>query len=79
MSELQVNDVICGKYVDNSNRYFKVMKVTPQKVKVQRLKYRRGPSGEDLGPSTTAYGPELIMTKKDDLSATHYGMICTRM
>lgn len=79
MSELQVDDIICGQYVDLSNRYYKVIKVTPQKVKVLRLKVRVGSGGEDLGPGTTTYGPEIIMTKKDEFSATHYGMICTRM
>lgn len=79
MPELQVDDVIRGQYVDLSYRYYKVVKVTPQKVKVLRLKYRAGPGGEDLGPGITTYGPEIIMTKKDELSATHYGMICTRM
>jgi len=79
MSELQVDDVIRGYYVDMSPRYYKIIKVTPQKVKVLRLKHRFGPDGANLGPGITTYGDEFIMTKKDEFSATHYGMVCTRM
>lgn len=79
MSQLQIDDVICGYYVDGSPRYYKVMKVTPQKVKVLRLKHRLAPDGTNLGPGITTYGNEHIMTKKEELSATHYGMTCTKL
>ena len=79
MSELQVDDVIRGYYVDMSSRYYKVIKVTPQKVKVLRLKHRFSTDGTDLGPGHSTYGEEKTMTKKGELSATHYGMECTRM
>lgn len=79
MSQLQVDDVLMGRYVDNAPRYYKVLRVTPKKVKVLRLKHRFAEDGTDLGPGTTTYGKELIMTKKDEVSATHYGMVVTRM
>jgi hypothetical protein len=73
MSQLQIGDIIRGYYVDQSPRYYKVIKITPHKVKVLRLKHTRD------GPGKTTYGQEIIMTKKEDFSATHYGMICSRI
>lgn len=56
MSELQVGDVLRGQYVDLSPRYYKVMKVTPKKVKVMRLKHRFAEDGTDLGQESLLMG-----------------------
>lgn len=79
MSVLQVGDVIRGYYVTGDSRYYKVMKITPMKVKVLRLKHRFDAEGRDIGPGHTTYGKEHVMTKKGELSAMHYGMECTRL
>lgn len=79
MSALQVGDIIRGYYVDASPRYYKVMKVTPQRVKVLRLTHRFSPDGAELGPGANTYGTEFTMTKKGERSASHYGMIFTRL
>jgi len=79
MSLLQVGDVIMGQYVDLSPRYYKIIKVTPQKVKVLRLKVT-AETKLDIKPlpSTITYGDEITMTKKGDYEATHYGMVCSK-
>lgn len=79
MSLLQVDDVVVGKYVDMSNRYYKVVKVTPMKVKVYRLKTRFDETGKDLGPGKTTYGELFTMTKVGETEVTHYGMVCKKM
>jgi hypothetical protein len=75
MSELVVGDILRGYYINlHEARYYRVVRVTPKQVKVQRLKHTR----ENL-PSENAYGPILNYTKKGEYQASCYKEIATRI
>jgi hypothetical protein len=57
--------ILVGQYVDLSLRYYVVTKVTPKKVKMQRLKVRYDKDGNEY-PGSTRYGDIKIATKKGD-------------
>jgi hypothetical protein len=67
MSDLKIGDILIGYYVDNSPRYYKIIKITPQKIKVLRL----ASNSKGTGPGSKTFGEEKIFTKKDKLSAYH--------
>ncbi|CAH6418132.1 Hypothetical protein HVR_LOCUS4 [uncultured virus] len=73
-SEIRVGDVLKGHYVDMSPRYYRVVAVTPQKIKAQRLKVT-----SEHEPGTTTYGNILTMTKRGANSASWYGQINTKI
>ena len=79
MSDLKVGDIIRGYYVDMSPRFYKIVGVTPMKVKVLRLKFKIDTvTGEEVH-SDVSYGDIKYMTKIDTNKASHYGMICERI
>lgn len=78
MSQLKVGDIIYGFYVDLTPRFYKIVKITEKKIRASRLKYIDKEKGRIPG-SIRDDLKEVVMTKKDELSATHYGMIYNKM